>query len=71
FIYGYSLAADLTPETRYDQLVEAVGGRGELVRDPAAFRPALEKALSTGGGPTLRTVHPEPPTKSPRTATRG
>ena len=33
FLYGYSVAAELTPETRYDQVVEALGGHGELVRD--------------------------------------
>ena len=26
FLYGYSVAADLRPETRYDQVVEALGG---------------------------------------------
>ena len=34
FLYGYSVAADLRPETRYDQVVEALGGHGELVREP-------------------------------------
>ena len=33
FLYGYSVAAELRPETRYDQVVEALGGHGELVRD--------------------------------------
>ena len=32
FLYGYSVAAELRPETRYDQVVEALGGHGELVR---------------------------------------
>ena len=31
FLYGYSVAAELRPETRYDQVVEALGGHGELV----------------------------------------
>ena len=34
FLYGYSVAAELRPETRYDQVVEALGGHGELVRAP-------------------------------------
>ncbi len=34
FLYGYSVAADLRPETRYDEVVEALGGHGELVRAP-------------------------------------
>ena len=32
FLYGYSVAAELQPECRYDQVVEALGGHGELVR---------------------------------------
>ncbi|MDO9355095.1 MAG: acetolactate synthase [Solirubrobacteraceae bacterium] len=70
FIYGYSLAAELTPETRYDQLVEALGGTGELVREPGAFRPALEKALG-GNSPTLLNVLTDPETKYPRKANLG
>ena len=34
FLYGYSVAAELRPGTRYDQVVEALGGHGELVRAP-------------------------------------
>ena len=34
FLYGYSVAAELRPETRYDQVVEALGGHGELVEKP-------------------------------------
>ena len=44
-IYGYSVAADLRPETRYDQVAEALGCHGELVSTPAELRPALERAL--------------------------
>ncbi|MGH7391880.1 MAG: thiamine pyrophosphate-binding protein [Candidatus Rokuibacteriota bacterium] len=36
------------PATRYDLMVEALGGRGALVTDPAAIRPALERALGSG-----------------------
>ena len=49
FLYGYSVAAELTPETRYDRLVEALGGRGELVRAPGELRPALERAFEATG----------------------
>ena len=35
-LYGYSVAAELQPETRYDQVVEVLGGHGELVRSPAS-----------------------------------
>ena len=48
FLYGYSVAADLRPETRYDQVVEALGGHGELVREPGELRAALERAFERG-----------------------
>jgi acetolactate synthase I/II/III large subunit len=34
--------------TRYDRVVEALGGHGEYVEDPAALRPALERAVGAG-----------------------
>ena len=46
FLYGYSVAAELTPETRYDTVVEALGGHGALVRTPGELKPALEAAFS-------------------------
>ncbi len=36
---GHSTAADLTPGTRYDRMVEALGGYGELVTEPARYGP--------------------------------
>jgi acetolactate synthase-1/2/3 large subunit len=35
------------PTTRYDRMVEALGGRGAFITDPAAIRPALEQALAS------------------------
>ena len=35
------------PTTRYDLMVEALGGRGVLVRDPKEIGPALERALQS------------------------
>jgi acetolactate synthase-1/2/3 large subunit len=35
------------PFTRFDRMVEALGGRGVHVTDPAALRPALERALAS------------------------
>ena len=32
YLYGYSIAAELQPETPYEKVVEALGGHGELVR---------------------------------------
>jgi acetolactate synthase-1/2/3 large subunit len=67
FLYGYSVAAELRPETRYDQMVEALGGRGELVREPSQLRPALEAAFEASG-PTLINVLTDPSVAYPRSA---
>ena len=48
FLYGYSVAAELRPETRYDELVETLGCEGVLVREPDELRPALEQAFASG-----------------------
>ena len=34
-LYGYSVVAELRPGTRYDEVVRALGGHGELVAAPA------------------------------------
>ena len=47
-IYGYSVAADLRPETRYDRVVEALGGHGALVRKPGDLRAALVHGVRGG-----------------------
>src|SRR5918999_5370021 len=48
FLYGYSVAADLRAGTRYDEVVSALGGHGELVERPDQLRPALERAFASG-----------------------
>jgi acetolactate synthase I/II/III large subunit len=65
FLYGYSVAADLRPGTRYDQMVEALGGHGELVERPADMRPALERAFGAGT-PALVNVLTDPTVVYPR-----
>ncbi len=40
--------ATLLAPTRYDKVVEALGGYGEHVNDPAQIRPALERAVASG-----------------------
>jgi acetolactate synthase-1/2/3 large subunit len=67
FLYGYSLAAELRPETRYDEVVEALGCHGELVREPAELRPALERAFESGK-PALVNVLTDPNVVYPRKA---
>jgi acetolactate synthase-1/2/3 large subunit len=47
-LYGYSVVAELRPGTRYDEVVTALGGHGELVSTPAELRPALERAFDAG-----------------------
>jgi acetolactate synthase-1/2/3 large subunit len=47
-LYGYSVVAELRPGTRYDEVVTALGGYGELVSAPADVRPALERAFDAG-----------------------
>jgi acetolactate synthase-1/2/3 large subunit len=64
-LYGYSVAAELRPETRYDQVVEALGGYGELVRQPSELRPALERAFASGK-PALVNVLTDPNVAYPR-----
>jgi acetolactate synthase I/II/III large subunit len=64
-LYGYSVAAELRPATRYDQVVAALGGHGELVERPADLRPALERAFSAGL-PALVNVLTDPDVVYPR-----
>src|ERR1700739_3806926 len=47
-LYGYSVVAELRPGTRYDEVVRALGGHGELVDTPVELRPALERAFASG-----------------------
>ena len=67
FIYGYSVAADLQPGCRYDEVVRALGGHGELVERPDELRPALERAFSSGK-PALVNVLTDPSVVYPRKA---
>jgi acetolactate synthase I/II/III large subunit len=45
-LYGYDVAADLAPQTKYDEVVRALGGAGETVTDPAQIGPALDRAFA-------------------------
>jgi acetolactate synthase-1/2/3 large subunit len=48
WLYGYDVAADLAPQTRYDQVVTALGGGGEMVTDPRQIGPAIDRAFASG-----------------------
>ncbi len=65
FLYGYSVAAELRPETRYDEVVQALGGHGELVQRPEDVKPALERAFAAGK-PALVNVLTDPSVVYPR-----
>jgi acetolactate synthase-1/2/3 large subunit len=65
FLYGYSVAADLRPGTRYDLVVAALGGHGELVQRPEELRPALERSFAAGV-PALVNVLTDPDVAYPR-----
>ena len=45
-LYGYDVAADLAPQTRYDQVVTALGGGGETVTDPTQIGSAIDRAFA-------------------------
>jgi acetolactate synthase-1/2/3 large subunit len=64
-LYGYSVVAELRPGTRYDEVVRALGGHGELVSTPAELRPALERAFASGR-PAVVNVLTDPNVVYPR-----
>jgi acetolactate synthase-1/2/3 large subunit len=48
-VYGWDrLQGTLLNFTRYDKVVEALGGHGEFVERPEEIRPALERAVASG-----------------------
>ncbi len=65
FLYGYSVAADLRPGTRYDLVAEALGCHGELVERPDELAPALARALAADA-PALVNVLTDPNVVYPR-----
>jgi acetolactate synthase-1/2/3 large subunit len=68
-LYGYDVVADLQPVCRYDEVVRALGGAGELVSDPGGVGPALRRAFDAGV-PYLVNVVTDPKVAYPR-ATSG
>src|SRR5215472_7852095 len=67
-LYGYDVAADLQPGCRYDQVVTALGGGGELVKDPAGIGSALRRAFDAGQ-PYLVNIVTDPKDAYPRSTT--
>lgn len=68
FLYGYDVAAELTPQTRYDEVVRALGGGGELVTRPEEIGPALRRAFDSGV-PYLVNIATDPDNAYPRSTT--
>jgi acetolactate synthase-1/2/3 large subunit len=66
-LYGYDVAAELRPGIRYDQVMEALGGRGELVTEPDQVAPALKRAFDSGE-PYLVNVLTDPAIAYPRSS---
>src|SRR3954464_12477179 len=69
-IYGWDVACDLQPGCRYDDVVRALGGAGELVTDPGEIGPALDRAFAADV-PYLVNVLTEPADIYPRTSNLG
>ena len=66
-LLGTSILADLAPGTRYDRVVEALGGHGELVDRPEQIGPALDRAFRSGL-PACVNVICDPAAEYPRTS---
>jgi acetolactate synthase-1/2/3 large subunit len=67
-LYGYDVAADLQPGCRYDEVVRALGGAGELVTRPGDIGPALRRAFAADV-PYLVNVVTDPEIAYPRSTT--
>ncbi|HET9772508.1 MAG TPA: acetolactate synthase [Acidimicrobiia bacterium] len=66
-LYGYDVVAELRPQTRYDEVVKALGGHGEMVTDPAEIGPAIDRAVASGV-PALVNVITDPADVYPRSS---
>jgi acetolactate synthase-1/2/3 large subunit len=67
FIYGWDVACDLQPNTRYDDIVTSLGGGGETVTLPADIGPALDRAFASGV-PYLVNIMTDPADVYPRSS---
>jgi acetolactate synthase-1/2/3 large subunit len=66
-MFGWSVAADLNPNARYDKVVEALGGHGEHVTRPGDIAGALQRAFDSGL-PALVNIACDPTIAYPRSA---
>ena len=69
-IYGYDVAADLQAGCRYDEVVRALGGAGEVVHRPDEVGPAIDRAFAAGV-PYVVNVLTDPADQYPRSSNLG
>jgi acetolactate synthase-1/2/3 large subunit len=69
-LYGYDVAADLQPACRYDEVVRALGGAGELVQRAEDVGQALDRPFAAGV-PYLVNVVLDPEVMYPRSSNLG
>ena len=66
-IFGYDVVADLRPGTRYDEVMVALGGAGELVERADDIGPALDRAFAHRG-PAVVNILTDPADAYPRSS---
>ena len=66
-LYGYDVAADLQPGCRYDEVVKALGGAGEVVSEPKEIGAALDRGFAAGV-PYVVNVLTDPADQYPRSS---
>ena len=69
-IYGWDVACDLQPQCRYDEVVQALGGAGEMVTEPSEIGPALDRGFASGA-PYVVNVVTDPMDVYPRSSNLG
>ena len=69
-VYGYDVACDLQPGTRYDLVAQALGAGGETVEKADQIGPALDRAFRSGV-PYLLNILTDPADQYPRSSNLG
>ena len=69
-VYGYDIACDLQPGTRYDLVAQALGAGGETVDKADEIGPALDRAFQSGV-PYLLNILTDPADQYPRSSNLG
>ena len=56
-IFGYDVVAELRPGTRYDEVMTALGGHGELVTEPGRDRSRARPGVRDAGPVARERAH--------------